>query len=182
LGLKNKIGIGLLIITFILAIFCTYFTVKEDIMYDDSPRLMEIVADTAASAKWRNALTGGGDALDGISYSGINDGDVTFVLIMDGTTAEFYVYVFDDDSGASESSPEIIEPDDAGGSNGRWILAEMYAAAVVGSAADGDRYINVGNSTAPTSPSDGDCYYNTADNDWCCYNTSSGLFECVSLD
>ena len=62
---------------------CTQYVRKDEI--DDY--IAEYMIDytdiaylTAASTKWRNALTGGGDALDGIAYSGIADGDVTFVF------------------------------------------------------------------------------------------------------
>ena len=64
------------------------------------------------------ALTGGGDgALDKIDGAGLADGDMAF----GAAGGVFRAYKLDDDSGAAESSPDIISPDTNAGSK-RWIL------------------------------------------------------------
>lgn len=78
------------------------------------------------------ALTGGGDdALDGYDGGELNDKDVAIVV----TATAFYHYILDDDSGAAESSPDVIKPDDNAGTK-RWIL------------------VGVGGSSAPTAHKD----------------------------
>jgi len=72
----------------------------------------------AKNIYWAYVLTGGGDgALDKIDGSILNDLDAAIVV----TLAARYVYSLDDDSGAAESSPEVISPDDNAGTK-RWIL------------------------------------------------------------
>ena len=69
----------------------------------------------------KNTLTGGGsDALDGIPYSSIQDGEFCFTLYKN---QRFFVHYFDASSSASESVPDVIAPDDVGSNNGRWLLA-----------------------------------------------------------
>ena len=67
----------------------------------------------------RTSLTGGGaDALDEEDGANLVDGDFTFVM----TSANIaYIYILDADSGAAESSPDIISPDTNPGSK-RWLL------------------------------------------------------------
>jgi hypothetical protein len=66
----------------------------------------------------KTALTGGAtSALDGVAGSILLDQDFAFVGV--GNTA--YFYILDVDSGAVESSPDVIAPDIAPG-NKRWIL------------------------------------------------------------
>jgi hypothetical protein len=78
------------------------------------------------------ALTGGtDDALDGYDGGDLNDKDVALVV----TATAFYHYILDDDSGATESSPNVIKPDDNAGTK-RWIL------------------VGVGGSPAPTAHKD----------------------------
>lgn len=71
----------------------------------------------------KTALTGGtSDALDGIDGAELNDGDICWVYLTDGEGDEYVSeYRLDSDSGESESSPNIIAPDDNPGSK-RWIL------------------------------------------------------------
>lgn len=177
-------GIKKIVLFIILLLFigssCSQYVKKSELeeyvasqIEDQIIDYTDLASETAASVKWRNALTGGGDALDGIADSGIADGDVCFVLIMDSTTAKFYIFVFDNDSALSEDSPQVITPDDAGG-NGRWVLAQIHYTAMVGEVDDGDVYINFSNSSAATysSPSAGDCYYKRDDNDIYCYDGS----------
>lgn len=71
---------------------------------------------------FRNTLTGGGTALDGVSYSQLSDGDKAFVDVSDIR----YGYDYDSSSSSAENSPNVIKPDDNSG-NGRWILQEAYA-------------------------------------------------------
>jgi len=68
-----------------------------------------------------NNLTGGGtDALDGQDGDTLSDGDFAMVLNSD----IFYPYRLDENSGESESSPDIIAPDTNAGDK-RWKLARM---------------------------------------------------------
>lgn len=70
----------------------------------------------------KTALTGGGaSALDGINGSSLLDGDLAFVTV--GNV--FYAFILDDDSGATESSPDVIAPDTNPGTK-RWIMQAMY--------------------------------------------------------
>lgn len=72
-----------------------------------------------ASVKYRQALTGGGStSLDKTVSSGLSDGDLAFVAHTDG---KIYAYKYDSSSSASESSPDVIQPDDSP-ATGRWIL------------------------------------------------------------
>lgn len=75
----------------------------------------------AISRYRRTALTGGtSDAIDGIDGNTLNDGDIT-----EGYVSNiYYIYVVDADSGAAESSPDIIAPDTNPGSK-RWILQSI---------------------------------------------------------
>ena len=64
------------------------------------------------------SLTGGAaGALDSIDGTNLQDLDYAAVFTAD----KFYFYSLDDDSGAAESSPDIISPD-ANAGNKRWIL------------------------------------------------------------
>lgn len=66
----------------------------------------------------KTALTGNtASSLDGIDGGGLLDGDMAFVTVSD----VLYVYILDDDSGAAESSPDVISPDTNPG-NKRWLL------------------------------------------------------------
>ncbi len=63
-------------------------------------------------------LIGGTDGdLDNIDGAGLTDQDGAVVITATGT----YTYILDDDSGAAESSPDVIEPDANAGTK-RWIL------------------------------------------------------------
>ena len=69
----------------------------------------------------KSVLTGGGsDALDGIPYNSIQDGEFCFTLYKN---QRFFVHYFDASSSASESVPDVIAPDDVGSNYGRWLLA-----------------------------------------------------------
>jgi len=76
---------------------------------------------------YAHSLIGGAaGALDAIASAGLSNGDGAIVI----TTASVYFYWLDDDSGAGESSPDIIAPDDAadGTADYRWILAKVQGA------------------------------------------------------
>lgn len=69
----------------------------------------------------RSALTGGGSgALDELQITGagtpntydLAEGDSAQVVTISGTTANWYIYVFDADGTTAESSPTTIRPDD----------------------------------------------------------------------
>jgi len=71
------------------------------------------------------ALTGGGTgALDAIT--GVSEGDIAIGGLEDDATYgdALLVYVADDDSGASESAPTVIDPDESG--DIRWKLVDIY--------------------------------------------------------
>lgn len=71
-----------------------------------------------ADCLWASSLTGGASgALDEIDGSTISEGDVCIVIIEN----EYSIYRLDADSGAAESSPDIISPDTNAGTK-RWIL------------------------------------------------------------
>ncbi len=68
-----------------------------------------------------HALTGGGaGALDAIDGTLLQDEDAA-IVISDGGP---YFYVLDADSGAAESSPNVIAPD-ANAGDKRWIKSDM---------------------------------------------------------
>ena len=70
----------------------------------------------------RTLRTGGtSDALDGIDGDDLSEGDIATVYLTDGGIEYKYNYRMDATSGASESDPDIIAPDDNPGSK-RWIL------------------------------------------------------------
>jgi len=78
----------------------------------------------SATAYKKTAITGGGaTAVDGIAVADLLDGDFAFVF----SSGALYAYVYDDDSGATESSPDIITPDDVGVGAGRWVLQSMIS-------------------------------------------------------
>jgi len=69
----------------------------------------------------KTAITGGGaTALDGVDGAALVDGNLAFVTY----GGVFYAYILDDDSGATESSPDVIAPDTNPG-NKRWILQQV---------------------------------------------------------
>jgi hypothetical protein len=79
----------------------------------------------------KTSLVGGSNtAVDGIDGDDLLDGDVCHAFVSD----IFYAYLLDDDSGAAESSPDIISPD-ANAGDKRWILQNIYGLA--GKAASG---------------------------------------------
>ena len=65
------------------------------------------------------ALTGGtSGALDALPYNSLQDGELAFTI----TSSYTYVHIFDATSSSSESSPDVIAPDDVGSNTGRWLL------------------------------------------------------------
>ena len=69
------------------------------------------------------ALTGGGTgSLDAINGNSLNDGDGAIVI--EATLNTVYLYTLDSSSGASESSPDVIEPDSNAGDK-RWIRVNL---------------------------------------------------------
>jgi hypothetical protein len=73
--------------------------------------------------KWlpASSLNGGSEgSLDAIDGSNLSDGDRAIVI-----ADQVYFYVLDADSGATESSPTIIAPDDNAGDK-RWVLSAVY--------------------------------------------------------
>jgi len=90
--------------------------------------------ETAATYKMRAfiALTGGTTgALDAIDSTNLNDLDSALVV----TGSNVYFYSYDEDSAESESSPDVIVPDDAPAA-GRWILLSSIMTGLTLAAAD----------------------------------------------
>jgi hypothetical protein len=66
-------------------------------------------------------LTGGdAESLDSLDGSLLKNGDGAVVITTSGIT---YTYTLDEDSGASESSPNVISPDSNAGTK-RWVLSD----------------------------------------------------------
>ena len=83
----------------------------------------------------KTALVGGvNTAVDGIDGDDLLDGDICHAFVSN----VLYAYLLDDDSGAAESSPDIISPD-ANAGDKRWILQNAYGlAAKAASGANAD--------------------------------------------
>lgn len=78
----------------------------------------------AASMYWASDFTGGTTGcLDKISSSILSDGDAARV-VKSGVGS--FDYIYDDDSGAAEDSPGVIQPDDATGDE-RWVVVPYDA-------------------------------------------------------
>ena len=129
-----------------------------------------------ADARWRDGrTTQGTHTVDEIV--GMVDGDWTIVIEEAGASSDVYIYIYDADAdcvsvdGLLEIEPEAVGTD-------CWHLAIFHIASLVGEGAD--KFINVAQSAAPAAPVDGDCYYDTDDQDWCCYNGAG--WDCVTLD
>jgi len=131
----------------------------------------------ASKAYWRSALTEGADALAAINHAILNSGDLGIVGALDGTTATFYVYVYDSTATNTTDSPDRIAPTSGGGA---WRLCESTFYKIVTSSADGEAYVNVSNSGDFTgTATEGDCYYRKDTKKWCCYDGSNWL--CTDL-
>jgi len=138
-----------------------------------------LLAEQAGARKfwWRNALVGGGDALDGIAAASLVNGDAAFVMVQDGVTMTGYLYVYNSTDTTAENSPLIIAPNDGGG---RWYLVNFNAATMTSNGASGYSYIIVSNPTTYAgTPTAGMCYFKVDENKWCCYN---GGWKCEVLD
>ena len=119
----------------------------------------------AATVYYRQGLIGSGSTdLDAITAAGLADGDPAFVF--DGT--DFYCYRLDANSGAVESSPDVIKPDDEGGDK-RWILQGIQGE--VHQVPTGVMY-PYGGSTAPTN-------FLLCDGDAVSRSTYSALFTAI---
>lgn len=88
------------------------------------------------------ALTGGGDgALDSLDGSLLKNGDFAVVVLPTSNTT--YIYTLDEDSGAAESSPDVIAPD-ANAGDKRWVLTTYGTALTPGSDAANLNYLQAG--------------------------------------
>jgi len=139
-----------------------------------------LLAEQAGARKfwWRNTLTGGGgDALDGIEN--MVDGDAAFVMVLSGTTATGYLYIFDAGGSQAESSPLVI--DGSGTPAGDWLLVNWNAATITSNGASGYSYIKASNPTDfAGTPAEGMCYYQVDDKAWCCYDADS--WNCIDME
>ena len=105
------------------------------------------------------ALTGGGDgALDSLDGNLLKDGDGA-VCIIPGTN-EYYAFTLDEDSGAAESSPDVIAPDNNAGTK-RWIRTnasvDSKADKVVGATLDNYAKLKADGDLADSGVAAGDC-------------------------
>jgi len=144
-----------------------------------------LLAEEAGARKfwWRNALLGGGDALDGINHANLADGDGAIVAAISGTTATWSVWIYDSDGTNSDYPASCttectrIAPNSGGGA---WHLCTVNAATLGTFTTDGYKYINVTNTDAFSgTPATGDCYFRQSNNTWCCYN---GGWKCETLE
>jgi hypothetical protein len=150
-----------------------------------------ILAEQAGARRfwWRNALIGGGSALDGITgLSSANDGDAAFVMVKAGSgasatvTGYLYIYVYDDDT--AENSPLIIKPNDAGGT---WKLVNFNVSTLTSNSADGTHYFQAVNTVAFSgTPAEGMCYWKDTvadENQLCCYDADgTPEWRCIDFD
>ena len=91
------------------------------------------------------ALTGGASgALDALPYNSLQDGELAFTV----TDDYIYVHVFDASSSSSESSPDVIAPDDIGSNTGRWLLRLSFLEPLYVDRTNGR--VSIGTSTPPT--------------------------------
>jgi hypothetical protein len=73
-----------------------------------------------------NTLTGGAaGSVDNIAAGSISNGDACYAV----TSTAFYIFRYNSSSGAAESSPDVIAPDDVAG-NGRWILMDIISTTI----------------------------------------------------
>lgn len=128
-----------------------------------------------ADSRWRDGRTTEGSA-NVNAITGMSDGDWTTVLEEDADSSALYFYGYDS-TACSPAADGTLRIDGSGG--GCWYLVPIHVLAIVGEGSD--KYINVAQSAEPSNPSDGDCYYDTDVNDWCCWDGSS-TWDCVSLD
>lgn len=140
---------------------------------DDVMRGAENVG--ARNMWWRNGLTGGGESLDGIAYSNIATGDGAIVVATDGASPNAYIFNYDPTATNTSDSPRLVA---ASGGGGAWRLTDIYSQTYNTSAGDGEKYIDVSNTSTPTA-ADGRCFYNKTTNKWCCYNGAD--WQCASL-
>ena len=96
--------------------------------------LFPLHLEAASNGYGATALTGGTTGcLDAINGALLNDGDKAFVL----TATQFYFYTLDANSGAAESSPDIISPDTNAG-NKRWTQVSSHSIFGLSSLTQGD--------------------------------------------
>jgi hypothetical protein len=109
----------------------------------------------------RTELTGGMDALDGISGNLLAGGETAIVTVGENP-ARIYFYVLDSASGATESVPYVIAPDVDAGTK-RWILAARVPR----------RWASISNPTVNNDQTQGVA----AGDEW---QTGSRIWKCLS--
>ncbi|MCK5606538.1 hypothetical protein KAR91_31840 [Candidatus Pacearchaeota archaeon] len=129
--------------------------------------LMSIPAQAIPILYRATVLTGGGtyalDALDGDSLADLDSA----IVITTGQVV--YFYTLDDDSGVSESSPEVISPDTNAGTK-RWILVGVFAGSTITSRSPTPS-IKFGDSDTTDDDDNGKIFLN-------CTDTGSGTEDC----
>lgn len=130
-----------------------------------------LLAEQAGARKfwWRNALSGGGDGLDGIPAANLVNGDAAFVMVQDGVTMTAYLYVYNNTDITAENLPLIVAPNDGGG---RWYLVNFNVAILTSNSADGTHYLDMSNTATLDvgSRADGRCWYAKDNNRIECYD------------
>jgi len=99
-------------------------------------------------------LTGGGNALDGITEGSIGTNDFALGRDSDGYGYLFYWNATDTNS---ESAPSVIKPN-GGDGTGSWLsISRWYAESFYSTASDGEHYVDVSNTTSlPAAATVGD--------------------------
>ena len=167
----------LIAISFLMLFGCATTNLEQRVArLEQLQNAVSLTEMAGADARWRDGrTTQGTHNVDEIT--GMADGDWTIVIEEAGASSDVYIYIYDADADCSSADGLLeIEPEAAG--TDCWHLAIFHLASLVGEGAD--KFINVGQSAEPTGPADGDCFYDTDVQDWCCYNGAG--WDCVSLD
>lgn len=150
------------------------------------PRDPMLLAEQAGARNfwWRRYVTGGTDALDGISHTSLADGDAAFVMYQDGSTMTAYLYIYYSSGTDAETADyRVIAPNSGGG---RWYLVNFTLQQITSVAVDGTHYFRAWNSVAFSgTPAEGMCYWkDTASNEnhLCCYDADAPAWKCIDWD
>ena len=169
----------LIAVSFLMLFGCATTSLEQRVSrLEQLQNAVSLTEMAGADARWRDGrTTEGTHNVDEIT--GMADGDWTIVIEEAGASSDVYIYIYDADADCSSADGLLQVNGTAAGDC--WHLAIFHLASLVGEGAD--KFINVGQSSSPASPVDGDCYYDTDGNpngQWCCYNGAA--WECIDLD
>jgi len=151
----------LILLSLFLLFGCAGYTnlenriIRLEQLQDDSIPLTELAG---ADARWRDGRTGGSTDIDDIT--GMANGDWAFSIEESGAGSDFYPYIYDS-TNCSPAADGTQRIDGSGG--GCWYLVEFHVMSIVGEATD--KLVNVAQS--------GDCYLDTDDWKWKCWDGNS---------